>query len=290
MRAYLCLAEVKWVKTGVPGVKPLLGVKGWILFLTSSTMLKSPSIITGSVGCTICMSNMISLRWSKYSSLWSFGTYTLLTMTDRFLPTSFTITRSPLSDLYKHSPSVQNLSEKKILTPFCLLPSPLYVGNGMVVINKTTSTPKSGWGLCTSNWNSVCIPSCSQIKLQFHVRSKCRCGKIKWADKLICYFYKMQYCILLRYINEPFVNSVIFLNQSLINFYTFVHFLCNGCHWFVKKTIKPFKNFFSYFVLFLSFIFCRNKLVGLKWSNYSPKLGTKIVIADRSVDHRVDGP
>ena len=27
--AYLCLAEVKWVKTGVPGVKPLLGVKGW---------------------------------------------------------------------------------------------------------------------------------------------------------------------------------------------------------------------------------------------------------------------
>ena len=27
--AYLCLAEVKWVKTGVPEVKPLLGVKGW---------------------------------------------------------------------------------------------------------------------------------------------------------------------------------------------------------------------------------------------------------------------
>ena len=36
------------------------------------------------------MSSMISLRWSKYSSLWSFGAYTLLTMTDRFLPTSFT--------------------------------------------------------------------------------------------------------------------------------------------------------------------------------------------------------
>ena len=27
---YLCLAEVKWVKTRVPGVKPLLGVKGWV--------------------------------------------------------------------------------------------------------------------------------------------------------------------------------------------------------------------------------------------------------------------
>ena len=26
--AYLCLAEVKWVKTGVPGVKPLLGLVG----------------------------------------------------------------------------------------------------------------------------------------------------------------------------------------------------------------------------------------------------------------------
>ena len=26
---YLCLAEVKLVKIGVPGVKPLLGVKGW---------------------------------------------------------------------------------------------------------------------------------------------------------------------------------------------------------------------------------------------------------------------
>ena len=30
MGAYLCLAEVKWVKTRVPGVKPLLGVKGWV--------------------------------------------------------------------------------------------------------------------------------------------------------------------------------------------------------------------------------------------------------------------
>ena len=28
--AYLCLAEVKWVKAGAPGVKPLLGVKGWV--------------------------------------------------------------------------------------------------------------------------------------------------------------------------------------------------------------------------------------------------------------------
>ena len=28
--AYLCLAEVKWVKTGVPRVKPLLGVKGFV--------------------------------------------------------------------------------------------------------------------------------------------------------------------------------------------------------------------------------------------------------------------
>ena len=90
----------------------------------------------------------------------------------------------------------------------------------------------------------------------------------------------MQYCILLRYFNEPFVNPVIFLKQSLINFYTFVHFLCKGCHWFVKQTIKPFKNFFSFFVLFLSFIFCRNELVGLKWSNYLPKLGIKIVIAN----------
>ena len=30
MGAYLRLAEVKWVKTGVPGVKPLLEVKGWV--------------------------------------------------------------------------------------------------------------------------------------------------------------------------------------------------------------------------------------------------------------------
>ena len=29
--AYLCLAEVNWVKTGVPGVKPLLRAKGWVL-------------------------------------------------------------------------------------------------------------------------------------------------------------------------------------------------------------------------------------------------------------------
>ena len=28
--AYLRLAEVQWVKNGVPGVKPLLGVKGWV--------------------------------------------------------------------------------------------------------------------------------------------------------------------------------------------------------------------------------------------------------------------
>ena len=48
-------------------------------------------------------------RWSKYSSLWSFGAYTLLTMTDRFFPTNFTITRSPLSDLYRHSSSVQTI-------------------------------------------------------------------------------------------------------------------------------------------------------------------------------------
>ena len=33
-----------------------------MLSLSSNTMLKSPNIITGSVGCTICMSNMISLR------------------------------------------------------------------------------------------------------------------------------------------------------------------------------------------------------------------------------------
>ena len=30
MGAYLRLAEVKWAKTGVPGVKPLLVVKGWV--------------------------------------------------------------------------------------------------------------------------------------------------------------------------------------------------------------------------------------------------------------------
>ena len=33
-RAYLRLAEVKWVKTGVPGVKPLLGLIYWFTIVT----------------------------------------------------------------------------------------------------------------------------------------------------------------------------------------------------------------------------------------------------------------
>ena len=44
---------------------------------TSKRVLRMPlacrkrlsDIITGIVGCTICMSNIISLRWSKYSSM-----------------------------------------------------------------------------------------------------------------------------------------------------------------------------------------------------------------------------
>ena len=37
------------------------------------------------------------------------------------------ITRSPASDLYRFSFSTQKLSERKMLGPFCLLPSPSYV-------------------------------------------------------------------------------------------------------------------------------------------------------------------
>ena len=39
--AYLCLAEVKWVKTGV---KPLLGVRGWIFFIKNVSVSLSTKI------------------------------------------------------------------------------------------------------------------------------------------------------------------------------------------------------------------------------------------------------
>ena len=40
---------------------------------------------------------------------------------------SLLIIKSPLSELYRHSFSVQYASEKNVLSPFCLLPSPSYV-------------------------------------------------------------------------------------------------------------------------------------------------------------------
>ena len=45
MGAYLRLTEVKWVKIGVPGVKPQLGVRGW-LFHTRCILQSSTSLIT----------------------------------------------------------------------------------------------------------------------------------------------------------------------------------------------------------------------------------------------------
>ena len=50
-------------------------------------------------------------------------------------------------------------------------------------------------------------------------------------------FYKMQYCILFSRINEPFVNVVTFLGQSLIYFFTFVHYFVQ----IRSNIVSPFK-------------------------------------------------
>ena len=44
-RAYLCLAEIKWVNTGVPGVKQLLGKKGWVPYGQVGPLYLVPTVL-----------------------------------------------------------------------------------------------------------------------------------------------------------------------------------------------------------------------------------------------------
>ena len=44
MGAYLHLAEVKWVMTGAPGVKPLLGLKGWVPWGQMGPLYLDPTV------------------------------------------------------------------------------------------------------------------------------------------------------------------------------------------------------------------------------------------------------
>ena len=98
------------------------------------------------------MSSMISLRWSKYSSLWSFGAYTLLTMTDRFLPTSFT-TNSTFKFKFVFLGSTYWMLKEHFWLPEQWLGTTIiiyywismfYLCRGTDVLNRTSSVPSAG--------------------------------------------------------------------------------------------------------------------------------------------------
>ena len=65
---YLCLAEVKWVKTGVPGVKPLQGARGFfpLIFFNVATSHGSSFILLGLIFNDTYMLYCRNLLFSLY--------------------------------------------------------------------------------------------------------------------------------------------------------------------------------------------------------------------------------